>query len=990
MASRFRVGFACCLVAGGLFVLLKPFVWSTHETRVLRQARSALRNEDWAQAEHLANSVLKSQKNHTEALVIAGIAVGRQHRTEDSLRLLSHVPEEETIASMTGIRERGLRCLTLGRIAQAEECFETVLSHTPEDLTSRVELAKLMSFEGRGAEAQPHWMALIQAGKFRADELYMLSIPGMIHMRDDVLVGACERFEPDSGLHDLGPALRRLREHRFELVDRLISPLVTKFPGLGMVQSVKGRLHLERNELDHLLAWDRSLPESASNYSEVWYVRGLWATRVGQNRAAVRCLLEALNQNANHVEANYRLSQIFRQLGDVENSARFADRSQNLARLASATNDLRGNPDLRLIRIAVEELETLGRGWEALAWTKLAREISQIRSIDQPWMDEVTERLLARTRTSSAQIFPEKHPLVGIRIEDYPLPVWQKQKPQKSSVGEPQKPLVSAEELKAIRFTDQADQANLKIRFFNSMNPKVGMEHIFQTTGGGVAALDYDGDYWPDLYFGQGRPLPEKLAGFNEPQGMHRDRLFRNQGDGTFVDVSALAGLGDDRFSQGVTYGDFNSDGFPDIYVCNIGGNRFYSNNGDGTFTDITESTQTAGNHWSMSALIADLNGDGLSDLYVVNYLKSDQVLARSCRKNKRPITCAPTLFDSEIDRVFLNLGDGRFEDITKSAGIVTENGKGLGIIALRDAHSKKLNLFIANDTAANHYYQNATQLNGRPQFKESALLSGLAMNEAGITQASMGVAAGDSNSNGRTDLFITNFIADYNTLYLQQKSGTFSDESRLARMKSSSVQMLGFGTQFLDANLDGHLDLIVTNGHVDQTFATGEPYLMRPQFFMNQGRSFLEASPQTLGQFFQNKHVGRALVRLDWNRDGKDDACIVHLNRPVALLTNQTKTSNHWLALHLRGVRSSRDAVGARIEIQLKDRLLTRELTAGDGYQVANERKLVIGLGNEEQVLKVRVEWPSGKMQEFGPVLSDREWLLVEGQSPRLLSSPP
>ena len=987
MTSRFRIGFASCLVAGGLFVLLKPFVWVSDETRTLRRARVALLHEDWEQAEKLAKSILKEKEDHTEALVIAGVAAGRRHHTEESLQLLSRVPVEDSVVSMTGFRERGQRCLTLGRIAEAEECFQTVVSHAPEDLDARLFLARLMSFEGRGAEAQPHWMALVQAGRFRADELYMLSIPGMIHLRDDALREACERYEPDSGLHDLGPALRGLRDHKFDLVDRLITPLVKKHPELGVVQSVKGRVHLERNELAQLNAWNSSLPESVGNHSEIWYVRGLWATRIGQHKAAVRCLLEALNQNANHVEANYQLSQLFRQLGDAEKSARFAERSQSIARLAYATNDLRGNPDLRLIRIAVEELEKLGRGWEALAWTKLAGEISKNRSIEQPWLDEVTDRLLSRTRVESAQIFPEKHPLLGIRIEDYPLPNWRKKAPAEDSAGKKPDALVSTEDPKAIRFTDLADQANLKYTYFNSMDPKVGLEHIFQTTGGGAAALDYDGDYSPDLYFGQGRPLPKTLAGFNQSQNQHRDRLFRNTGTGTFEDVTDFARLGDDRFSQGVTYGDFNDDGFPDIYVCNIGGNRFYRNNGDGTFSEIADETRTAGDHWSMSALIADLNGDGFSDLYVVNYLKSDQVLARSCRKNKVPITCAPTLFDSELDRVYLNLGDGRFEDITKEAGLVRENGKGLGIIALRDARTKKLNLFIANDTAANHYYQNLTQANGRLRFKEAALLSGLALNEAGSTQACMGVAAGDSNSNGRTDLFVTNFIADYNTLYLQQKNGTFSDGSRIARIKSPSVQMLGFGTQFLDANLDGHLDLIVTNGHVDQTFATGEPDLMPPQFFMNKGSTFVEVAHGTLGPFFKQMNIGRGLLRLDWNRDGKDDACIVHLNRSVALLSNQTKTGNHRLVLNLRGVGSSRDAVGARVEIRLKDRTLVRELTAGDGYQVANERKLVFGLGRGARIMGVKVEWPSGRTQDFGPLSSDREWLLLEGLRPDLLS---
>ncbi len=972
--------FAICLILGSLLVLLRPFVASSPETRLLRRASTALARREWADAESFAKTVLESNPENPKALAIAGIAEAHQRRREAALKLLRRVPEDASPAGIAALNERGRVCLLLGQIVEAEACFRKVLAFAPDDLIAHRELAELLAFEGRCEEAAPHLLALVLAGRFRSDELQLLGIPQQIILQNSPLKDACEAVHPGSGLHKLGEAVLSLRDHKLDEVESLLAKLLPRFPELGMVQSLEGRLDLERDDIDRLLAWHQSLPTAASDHPEIWYVRALWAERSGQPPAAARCLLETLKTNPNHVEANYRLSQVFHQLGNAAMADKFSARSRRLSKLAYVINDLRENPDLRLLRQAAEELETLGCGWEALGWTQLAVETAEHQQVEQPWTQELWDRLRVRTIEEPARIFPELHPLAGIDLEEYPLPVWAALDQFQAPESEGADAAEALADLADIRFEDMAETAHLNYRYFNSMDPKVGLEHIFQTTGGGVAALDYDGDLWPDLYFAQGCPLPKTLAGFNAPQTQHLDRLFRNQGDGTFAEVASKAMLGDDRFSQGVTCGDFNDDGFPDIYVCNVGGNRFYENNGDGTFTEIARQTQTAGNEWSMSSLLADLDGDGFSDLYVANYLIAEQVLKRSCRKNGEPLTCAPTLFDPERDRVYRNLGDGRFEEITQTVGILENEGKSLGIIAMGDPNTGRLNVFIANDTTANQYYRNVTSKNGPLKFEESALLSGLAMSETGVMQACMGVAAGDSNADGLTDLFITNFISDYNTLYLQRPDGSFADESRVAKLKSPSVSMLGFGTQFLDANLDGRLDLLLTNGHVDQTFATGEPDVMPPQFFLNLGRTFQEAKPATLGPFFRKKFFGRGLVRLDWNRDGRDDACIVHLNAPVALLTNRTQTQNHWAAIRLKGVTSSRDAIGAKVTLRLNGRKLMRELTGGDGYQVCNERKLIFGLGNAETIQQVTVRWPTGRTQVFGPLPCDLEWLLIEG----------
>lgn len=536
----------------------------------------------------------------------------------------------------------------------------------------------------------------------------------------------------------------------------------------------------------------------------------------------------------------------------------------------------------------------------------------------------------------------------------------------------------SSSPVSPVRF--EVADVGIDFRYFNSPDPATPGMRMFEFTGGGVGVLDYDADGRPDLYFPQGCRWPPDPG-----QREFLDRLYRNRGD-RFVDCTAEAVLVEPGFGQGLACGDFDGDGFGDVYVANVGANRLFRNNGDGTIADVTGSSGALegalAEAWTVSAVLADVNGDSLPDLFDVNYVEGEGVYDRICDHDGVRRVCSPTAFEGQRDRLLLNRGDGTFADVSRIAGIDAPDGTGLGVVAADFDRDGRLSLFVANDEQANHFYSNETRSPGHPpRFRERAVELGLAFDASGRRQACMGVAAGDADGDGRLDLFVTNYVDESNTLYRQVMGGLFADDSRPAGLTEPSLAMLGFGTQFLDADLDGREDLVVANGHVDDFTHKGYAYRMRPQFFRNVGGRFVEQPAEALGPFFAGEWLGRGLARLDWNGDGKDEFAVSHLDDPSVLLTNVTAPTGASLSVRLVATRSARDGIGGTVEISVTGGRLVRQLTAGDGYAASNERKLVFGLGAADRAESVSVRWPSGKVETFADLAAGAEWLIVEGR---------
>ncbi len=747
----------------------------------------------------------------------------------------------------------GEAAFRLGQLREAEEAFKRVLELNPNLVSANKSMVHLLQVQARSWETLPYLKNLVRQGTFIADELLMVGMIGDLHVSDPQLLGKALKNSPDDVTIQFGDAQQLWMNNKRQAAYELARRIVTVQPKHSAAQSLIGKALLAEHRFEELAMWFQNLPPSVLDYPEIWFVRGTWALEYGDETGATRCFLEVLARFPEHPEASYLLSQTFAKLKEEELSARFRDQAGSLAKVGFLLKDLQNAPNSDLIDQLSLELEKLGRHLEAFAWCSLLTRFDKVE-----WAEERMNRLLPMV-LSSTDFTSEAHsPLRGIQVDSYSLPVptihpYSKKENEK---------LASTK----IRFEDVAEELNLDFHYFNSMNAEVGLEHIFQTTGGGVAALDYDQDGRTDLYLGNGTVLPESSSTVNQlddPQ--YHDVLFRNLGVSGFEELSHQASIVDLSYSQGVTAGDVNNDGFQDVYVCNIGQNRLFINNGDGTFSE--ESQTCAGNEWSMSCAIADLNHDSIPDIYAVNYLKMDEVFAKSCKKDGEPLTCAPTMFHAEQDRLYIGSGSGSFSDVTVGSGLETNNGKGLGIVVADFFAKGELDVFIANDTTANHFFENRSSPR-HPMFTENAILSGLAFNFDGQAQACMGTAAGDINSDGLMDLYVTNFFADSNTLYLAQTDGFFGDTTRHTDFRNTTYGMLGFGTQFLDADRDGDLDIAVTNGHVDQSFATGEPDRMPGQFFIHQSDGSFATPDSPVSDYFLEKHFGRAMCCLDWNND--------------------------------------------------------------------------------------------------------------------------
>jgi hypothetical protein len=532
-----------------------------------------------------------------------------------------------------------------------------------------------------------------------------------------------------------------------------------------------------------------------------------------------------------------------------------------------------------------------------------------------------------------------------------------------------------------VRFRDVASACGLAFEYFTG---NTGKKYLFETLGGGACAFDCDGDGWPDCYFSQGSRFPPDDTGES-----FRDQLFRNLQGKRFEQVTELAGLGDLNYTIGCCAADFDNDGFSDIFIANYGPNRAYRNNGDGTFAEVSSELGVDVVGMNSSLAMADLDRDGDLDLYVVNYLASIDV----CKDRQEEVfACHPSAFQAQQDILLENLGDGRFLDVTDGSGIEAPDGKGLGVVIADLDNDGWADIYIANDTTPNFLFRNVNSLEpssaGRLRFLECGLLAGAALSRDGKARAGMGIACADFDDNGYLDLYVTNYYLESNAFFLNQGKATFVDSVRPASIVANTTPLLGFGTQPIDADLDGRVDLFVANGHVDDYRKHDRtiPWKMPPKLYRNTGPLEFHDISSVAGGYFEGNYLGRGVTRLDWNRDNRPDLIVVNQNEPAALLENITETSSHQIVLELVGVSTNRDAVNTRLNVHTGGRSQTIEVIGGDGYLASNERRQIVGLGDHKLLDQLEIFWPSGRRDCFTGIPADHSMLIIEGREPSLM----
>ena len=513
---------------------------------------------------------------------------------------------------------------------------------------------------------------------------------------------------------------------------------------------------------------------------------------------------------------------------------------------------------------------------------------------------------------------------------------------------------------------------------FKHFDGSSGRRYIMETVSGGLALFDYDGDGDVDIYFLNGAPLPGVKV--KRPP---RNALYRNDGNWTFTDVTAKAGLGDTGYGLGVAVGDYDNDGDPDIYLNNYGPNVLYRNNGDGTFTDVTKRAGVKGAHTvGAGACFLDMDGDGDLDLYVANYLEfSARTHEKAQTVSSRAYAVTPRHYRPVPDILYRNNGDGTFTDVSAASGIGAHAGWGMGMVCADYDNDGDTDIFVANDVSVNFLFQN----DGKGTFKEVALVSGVAYDFGGLEQGSMGVDCADYNNDGRLDFYVTTYQNQQTALYKNFGKGTFEDVITMSRAGAGTVSIVSWGNGFVDFDNDGDRDIFVACGHLQdkiETYDDTTTYHTPNMLKMNTGKGrFVDVSGKC-GDGLAVKLSSRGAAFGDLDNDGDIDAVILNSRCEPTILRNDSPRGNHWLQVRLKGTKTNRDGVGARVKVVAGDLTQIAEVHSGRGYQSHYGTRLHFGLGKRNRIDRIEVRWIGGGVDVLKNVAADRLLTITEGKT--------
>jgi enediyne biosynthesis protein E4 len=527
------------------------------------------------------------------------------------------------------------------------------------------------------------------------------------------------------------------------------------------------------------------------------------------------------------------------------------------------------------------------------------------------------------------------------------------------------------------KFVDITSASGIRFNYLSSHTPK---HYLPETMGPGVALFDYDNDGRLDIFVVNGAPLQDPTPKGSVPQKTgpnYWNRLYHQKPDGRFEDVTEKAGLQGVGYGMGVTVGDYDNDGYEDLYVSAYGGNKLYHNNGDGTFTDVTEKAGVGGSGWSTSAAWVDLDNHGLLDLVVLRYLQwdFDDIWCGEHKEGYRAY-CHPDLFQPIAPLVYHNDGNGHFTEVSKKIGL-SKPGKGLGIALAdfdRDGH---IDLFVANDSMVEFLYHNK----GDGTFEEVGLLSEVAVDGDGRTYAGMGVDFADYNNDGFPDLIITALANQRYALYLNGRDSTFSYASFISGVARATMTHSGWGVRFFDYDNDGWKDLLIAQGHDLDTVELSYPNLhyREPMLLLrNTGKEFIDISAAS-GDVFSKPWLGRGMAIGDIDNDGRLDAVVATNDGPIHILHNETPTQNHWLLLKLVGHRSNRDAIGAEVKLVTAKGPQFATVSTSGSYLSSSDKRVHFGLGSESAAQSIEIHWPSGITQTLKNVHADQIFTVDE-----------
>ncbi|HIE98939.1 MAG TPA: hypothetical protein EYG03_24915 [Planctomycetes bacterium] len=879
----------------------------------------------------------------------------------DSLEFLARVHDGNADRVGRARFVEGMLLVQEHRAREAEVSFRESTRLLPAFEDPRGRLIPLMAVQRRPEAVREQLQALRSRRRLTLAEMVLwLTIDGRLTAFEEAIT-YLEKFV-DSDVRDHA-SLRALciylaEETREAEAITKLETVVSQTPDDAESVALLGHLLLDAGRSEEAARLMEGFVVNSETSVAQWRTLGQLALSLGDPERAETATAYAVSRAPFERSTAYRYYRILNALGDTLNADIWRNRSDVLNSLHAEVETvgitiLRQQHDPRPVVRVARLLMEIDRPQAALEWIEMARSMGSQDSQTQDLFRQCTEQVAT----------------VKVASTDAPVVKWNAFGALRGPLHTSVAIVPDATGVTNIQLSDHAAPYHLDMMYENG---HTGLKYLVEAMGGGVGVLDFDNDGWPEFYFPQGGTL-----GNGPVLSPNSDRLFRSRTGEGFQDVSEVAGISELRYSQGLAVGDINNDGFDDIVVANIGRNTLYLNCGDGTFQDATVgSGLERANAMSSSMALADLDGDCNLDLYVVNYVDGLKI----CRDDRGQIaTCNPSSHEAAADQLFRNLGTGQFQDATASISLNRASGKGLGVIVAQLDSDMQPEIFVANDTTPNFLLRNRSQAGGL-LFEELGYSAGVAVNGQGRTEAGMGITCADFNNDQRFDLYVTNFHREANTLLLQRGDGMFDDVTQSAGLRDPTLARLGFGTQAVDLDLDGWMELFVANGHIDNQTDQNVEWKMAPQLFRTvNGHDWSDVSSQC-GSFMAIKSLGRAVAVCDANRDAKPDLIVVYQDRPVALLINETPDVGNAIVCHLIGVSCNRSAVNAVVRWRFGDQHRITEITGGDGYYCSNERSVILSLASSQQADTIEILWPDGTVDQHENVAANAGYIMRQG----------
>ncbi len=968
-----------CLIAcfAGCNRSSKPAPVAPSPPNALQLMREAMAARNWKQALVHSRQALVAFPDDPEVITDAAKVAAMCDRKREAAHLMVDAASVADYQPPARVDFAVQALIDVGELYEAIELLEKTLAAHPKDHEHRRTLVGLLGEVQRNELIKPHLQTLIRDRNFDFPLLSAVTELSSRRFSAKTSEHMLSR-NPDDHRVRLGEA-RYLNDYRKAAeAKRVLEEILDHHPQFAPAHALLGQVLVAGQRMNELDAWFAAAPAKSEEHADYWLTLGDWAAERDRHAEAARAYWEATRRDPNESLAWSRLALAIRQLRSSDREAanevsdeQVADIDQRITDLLELRKQFHGfgasnRTSQRYATEVAKKLSDLGRNWEAEAWAAAATTLKDDPSIELP---TVRQDIIGKLKEDASWISQQGHPALTIDLSRFAKPAITSAPAATPGRTAVVPRIVSADH---IRIVEESEQWGLRSIGAENNPTDASLGPLIRSTGVGGGTIDHDLD-------GRGDALVMGAGGTMLKMDSHPNELMRNIGD-RFVRVTERAGVGDQGFGQGVGVGDFNEDGFPDLFFANLGKNRLLCNNGDGTFTDCSALVDDeAAQEWTTCGAFVDVNGDSIADLITTNYCKTVENLDKACPDSEGVLgPCHPLKFPAMSDRFFAGRGDGRLVDVTSRWTPRVSPGRGLGILA-GSLVVGEMGVLIVNDMSANEFYTHGDD--GGERMTESAAVRGVAVDARTLTQASMGIASGDLDGDGDLDIYVTGFGREYNILYEQITPGFWRDVSGKLGLIEPSLPVVGFGSEAIDLDDDGIDELLVTNGHIgdfeDDSLSYEQPF----QLYRRGGNGkFQLLDDDAWGDYFRTLHVGRALWTIDANGDGRSDAMITHSQEQVRLLINRGSDENNRVAFRLVGTGVARDAVGAVVRFDADGRQRTLWRLSGNGFMCSNEPILRAGLGRASQIEDVTVTWQDGSVDQLGTLDANAEYVIVQG----------